>query len=108
MATDLPLGLPGIVLQEILSGIRGEKQFLDLQGRLLSAFRIVHPNPADHVQAARLRNRCLARSFNVSGIDCLIAALTISGGHELFAVDGDLVALARHVPLKLFPAPSVS
>jgi predicted nucleic acid-binding protein len=105
MTTDVALGLPGIVLQEVLSGIRGEKQFVDLQGRLLSAFRIVHPSTADHVQAARLRNRCLARGLNVSGIDCLIATVTVTGGHELFAVDGDFAALARHAPLKLFSMP---
>ena len=106
MKSDVALGLPGIVLQEVLSGIRGEKQFADLQERLLSAFPIVHPTTADHVQAARLRNRCLARGQNVSGIDCLIATLAVAGSHELFAVDGDFVAIARHAPLKLFAATS--
>ena len=27
MASDVPLGLPGVVLQELLSGIKSEKQF---------------------------------------------------------------------------------
>jgi predicted nucleic acid-binding protein len=61
MAGEAELGLPGIVLQEVLSGIRTEKQFSDLQHRLVAAFSIVHPSTADHVEAARLRNRCLAK-----------------------------------------------
>ena len=31
MSGDVPLGLPGIVLQEVLSGVRKEKQFADLE-----------------------------------------------------------------------------
>lgn len=42
------------------------------------------------------------QGLNVSGIDCLIAATAIAGGHELFAVEGDFGAIARHSPLSLF------
>ena len=101
---DADLGLPGIVLQEVLSGIRSEKQFSDLQPRLVTAFAIVHSTTADHVEAARLRNRCLSRGVNVSGTDCLIAAVAIAGGHQLFAVDDDFDAIAKHAPLKMYRA----
>ncbi len=84
LGSDMPLGLPGIVLQEVLSGIRSERQFADLERRLLGAFTIVHPTTADYVESARLKNRCLAGGLNASGPDCLIATVAIAGRHELF------------------------
>jgi predicted nucleic acid-binding protein len=104
LASDAPLGLPGIVLQEVLSGIRSAKQFADLERHLVGAFTIVHPTTTDCVESARLKNRCLAKGLNASGADCLIATLAIAGRHELFAVDEDFVALAKHADLKLFSA----
>lgn len=102
MAGELPLGLPGIVLQEVLSGVRNEKQFADLEQRLLASFSIVNPGTRDHIEAARLANKCLASGLAASGPDCLIAVLAIAGDHELFAMDEDFRALAKHAPLKLF------
>ena len=101
MASDTPLGLPGIVLQEVLSGMRSQKQFTELRGRLLAGFTVVPAAEEDHVEAARLKNLCLGKGLNVSGIDCLIAATAIAGGHELFAVDGDFGEISKHSPLRL-------
>ena len=108
MAGDAPLGLPGIVLQEVLSGVRTEKQFVALERRLLASFSIVNPGTRDHVEAARLRNTCLTAGLAASGPDCLIAVLATAGGHELFAMDDDFRAVARHAPLKLFRARGVA
>jgi len=103
MASDVPLGLPGIVLQEVLSGIRSHRQFSDLTARLPTGFAVVPGGGVpEHVEAARIRNVCLGKGLNVSGVDCLIAACTITGNHELFTVDADFEAIARHAPLKLF------
>lgn len=102
LRADIPIGLPSIVLQEVLSGIRDERDFADLHERLRSAFTIVHATVADHVEAARLRNVCLAKGLNLSGVDCLIAAVTIAGGHELFTVDRDFTNLAKHSKLRVF------
>jgi len=106
MTADAALGIPGIVLQEVLSGVRSEKQFAELEGRLLAAFTVVLPSTSDYVEAARLRNRCLAKGLRASGPDCLIAVIAISGRHELFTVDGDFEAISRHAPLKLFASES--
>ena len=102
MASDVPLGLPGIVLQEVLSGVRSQRQFTDLSAKLLAGFTIVVEGVPEHVEAARLKNVCLGKGLNVSGIDCLIAACAIVGSHELFTVDRDFAAIAKHAPLKLF------
>jgi len=104
LSSDQPVGLPGIVLQEILSGLKSEKQLLELRGKLLAAFAIVPATVDDHVQAARLKNGCIARGMNVSSIDCLIAASAIAGGHALFSVDEDFEAIRRHSELELVKA----
>lgn len=101
LAGDRSLGLPGIVLQEILTGLKSEKQFLELRGNLLAGFSIVTATLEDHVEAARLRNRCIGKGVNVSTVDCLIAASAIAGGHSLFAVDEDFEAIRRHSELQL-------
>ena len=86
----------------LFRGVRSAKQFADLESRLLAAFTIILPTIANHIEAAVLGNKCLARGFSASGPDCLIAVMAISGGHELFAVDSDFAAIAQHAPLKLF------
>ena len=50
LSSDRQLGLPSIVLQEILSGIRSDKQFANLAQRLVGGFTIVHPTTADCVE----------------------------------------------------------
>ena len=102
MQGDTALGLPGVVLQEVLSGLPSERAFRDLRAKLLGAFAIVPARVEDHLEAARLKNVCTSRGANVSGIDCLIAATTIAGGHELFTVDADFQAIRRLSNLKLF------
>jgi hypothetical protein len=108
MAGDVPLALPGIVLQEVLSGIRTHRQFVDLSSKLLAGFAIVPEGVSEHVEAARLKNVCLGKGLNVSGIDCLIAACALVGGHDLFTVDEDFAAIAKHAPLKLYKGQHVA
>jgi predicted nucleic acid-binding protein len=100
--SEASLGLPGIVLQEVLSGIPSEKQSADLTTKLLAAFSIVPATTQDHVDAARLRSRCARKGLNASRVDCLIAASAIAGDHILFARDEDFEAISEHAPLKLF------
>jgi predicted nucleic acid-binding protein len=102
MSSDAPLGLPGIVLQEVLSGLASDKQFRELRAKLLGAFTIMPASVDDHIEAARLKNVCMRKGTNVSGIDCLIAGSAIAGGHELFAADADFEAIRAHSALKLF------
>jgi predicted nucleic acid-binding protein len=108
MESEAPLGLPGIVLQEVLSGIASEKQFTDLRPKLLAAFTVVPATTQDHVDAARLKNHCASKGLNASGIDCLIAASAIAGDHILFARDEDFEAISEHAPLKLFERQDVA
>jgi predicted nucleic acid-binding protein len=102
MTSEDPLGMPGIVLQEVLSGVRSQRQFSDLSAKLLAGFTVLPEGVPEHLEAARVRNACLSKGLDVSGVDCLIAACAIVGNHELFAFDDDFVAIAKHVPLRLF------
>jgi predicted nucleic acid-binding protein len=102
LAGEAALGIPGLVLQEVLSGIRSEKQFSNLMQRLLTSFSIVLPHTSDHIEAARLRNKGLSKGVTISGSDCLIAALAITGDHELCTMDRDFETIARFSSLKLF------
>lgn len=100
LESDVAVGLPGIVVQEVLSGIRDDSWFAELEDRLRH-FPVLPALHADHVEAARLCNRCLARGVTTSPVDCLIASVTIAGGHELFTLDNDFRQIAKHAPLKL-------
>ncbi|MGH9364222.1 MAG: type II toxin-antitoxin system VapC family toxin [Thermoanaerobaculia bacterium] len=101
VAEDAPLGIPGIVLQELLSGVRSAEQFARLE-RGLSGFPVLDAVREDHVAAARLSNRCRRAGISASAIDCLIAALTLSVRGELLTLDNDFARMAPHCGLRLF------
>lgn len=93
----VPLLIPGIVSQEILSGVRLDEQFAALRQRL-EAFPIVLADGDDHLKAAALVNRCRAEGIGLGTIDALIAAMTLRLEAVLFTLDRDflpLVAIAR-------------
>ncbi len=48
---DIPLAIPGIVLQEVLTGVRTDAQFVRLE-RALKAFPIIPAEPQHHILAA--------------------------------------------------------
>jgi hypothetical protein len=99
---DVTLLIPGIVLQEVLSGIRTDDQFDRLRS-LLEGFPLMTADREDHVRAAGLSNACRRAGVAATTIDCLIAAQTIAVEGRLFTLDRDFRLLAPHCGLKLFP-----
>ena len=97
---NVPVAIPGIVLQELLSGVRTLKQFADLRDKL-EAFPLVMASIADHVEAARLVNQCRTTGIAVTAIDALIAAMTIRIDGDLFTLDRDFGRIAELTPLRL-------
>ena len=97
---DIPLTVPGIVLQELLSGVRSTGQFSRLE-RLVEGFPILLAERAHHVAAARIFNVCRRKGISPSAIDCLIAALAISSEAPLLTVDEDFQKMASHCHLRL-------
>ena len=94
----------GIVLQELLQGLRGPKKRQVLIDRF-EALPFVVPTRADHVEAASLRNRCRSRGVQLGTIDALLAQLCIARELEMLTTDHDFAHAARHVPLTLAVPP---
>ena len=97
--------LPGVIRQEVLSGIRREEDFEELRKRL-AAFRDVPVTEADFEEAARCFNRCRAKGLSLSAVDMFICAIAIRRRLPLFTLDADFRRLARVLPLRLHDAPS--
>jgi predicted nucleic acid-binding protein len=97
----VPLAVPGIVLQELLSGVRSAKQFDELL-YVLIGFDVLLAEVKHHIEAALIVNRCHKRGIACSTPDALIAALTVAENAELFTTDDDFQRLAAHEKLRLF------
>jgi predicted nucleic acid-binding protein len=97
------VAVPGLVLQEILAGIREDTQLQRIKTVLMSGYPIVVATVDDHLLAADIANKCRRRGVATSTGDALIAALAIERKALLFTVDADFEHLARIVPLKLLP-----
>ena len=104
---DAPVAIPGIVLQEFLSGVRTDAEVGRLQ-TLLEGFPIILADRRDHVAAAGIANACRRHGVGVSAIDCLIAAMTTGRNAALFTLDADFERMRRHCDLRLFPASPVA
>jgi predicted nucleic acid-binding protein len=81
-----PLVVPGIVLQELLSGVRTDEQRQRLSA-ILSAFPLALTRCEHHVEAARIATDCRRRGIAASTVDCLIAAQSVIAHAELLTVD---------------------
>ena len=101
LAQDVPLAVVGIVLQELLSGLKEEAQFKRLQN-LLADFPVILANEAHHVLAAQIANSCRQNGVATSATDCLIAAMCIENDAPLLTADKDFEQMARCCDLKLY------
>ncbi len=99
-----PIGVPGLVLTEVLAGLKTEPQATHI-ANLLAAFT---PLPAldvnGHADAARIYRICRAKGFTIrSTVDCLIAQMCLQNSVALLTKDRDFTSIAACVPLKLVP-----
>ncbi len=93
--------VPGIVVQEILSGVKAEAQFVKLKNGLQS-FPVVLAQATDHFLAASLFNTCRKRGIAATLVDCLIAAQTVGNNAKLWTLDRDFLQITRCSDLVLF------
>jgi predicted nucleic acid-binding protein len=98
---DWPLAVPGIVLQELLSGVRSASELERLRG-LVDGFPLITATIAHHLAATELANSCRAKGIAAGAVDCLIAAQTIVTGSTLFTFDQDFVRIASCSQLALW------
>ena len=106
LATAERIGVPGLVLQEILSGIREPNQFKRIRDVIFSGYPIVLAEIDDHLLAATLVNACARKGVAISSVDGLLAALAVNRNASLFTTDRDFVRVSQLFPLKLFPIPT--
>jgi predicted nucleic acid-binding protein len=91
----------GPIRQEILSGIREDKQFAELNARL-TAFPDIPVASDDYVTAARFFNLCRREGVQGSNTDFLICAVAIRHKLKIFTSDKDFVEYAKTLPIDLF------
>jgi predicted nucleic acid-binding protein len=93
--------LLGIILQEVLQGIRNSKDFLALH-EYFKAFPLIDLVREDYVKAAELKNRLISKGKQGSTIDVLIASTAISHHCHLLTADKHFTHISEHSELKLF------
>ena len=106
IAGNQPIVVTGIVLTEILAGLRGEAE-ADRIARLLDAFDYApDPTRSDCVAAAKIYRACRGGGAMLrSAVDCLIAQICIRDTLTLLTKDRDFISIAKYTPLKLARMP---
>ena len=95
----------GPIRQEVLSGIRLERDFARLRERLAD-FDDIPILTADYEQAAQFYNLCRAHGVTGGGVDLLICAVAYRHGLPIFTTDPDFGNYSKHVPVELHKPPT--
>lgn len=90
----------GPIRQEILSGIRDEKQFDKLEDRL-QAFPDKVLTPDVYVLAAKFFKSCRGNGIQGSNTDFLICACSVSYGYPILTKDKDFQMYRKFIPVEL-------
>lgn len=99
---DDPLLVPGVVITEILVGVRSEADAERIERSLVPFDRAPQWDDTDYREAARIYRVCRASGATLrSAIDCLIAQTCLRYDFELLTKDRDFRVVARHFPLRL-------
>jgi predicted nucleic acid-binding protein len=93
----------GPIRQEILSGVREEVQFKDLEARL-APFPDLPITTEDYLTAARFFNLCRKKGIQGSNTDFLLCAAAVHNRLAIFTTDKDFVSFAVHLPIVLHQA----
>jgi predicted nucleic acid-binding protein len=98
---DADICLTGIVVTEILQGIKDNAQNREIMSYLLE-FPIMDPQGiSTYIHAAEIYRTCARKGKTVrKTIDCLIAAIAIEHGLSLFHNDRDFANIRACCPLK--------
>jgi predicted nucleic acid-binding protein len=94
------VGILGPIRQEILSGIKENKQFLQLK-EFLSAFDYIPINTKDYELAAEYYNICRSKGVQGSNTDFLICAVSHNKRFPIFTSDKDFEIFSKHIPITL-------
>jgi len=101
LKSEEQVAVPGIVLQELLSGIAEQKQGERVLAAVRESFPVMLATEGDHLNAADLGNLAARKGLALSTPDALIAAQAFNRRASLFTTDGDFPKLAALAGLKL-------
>lgn len=90
----------GPIRQEILSGIKDNKQFVQLKD-ILSAFDDYPLVTKDYEKAAEFFNLCRGKGIQGSNTDYLICAVSSNNRFPIFTSDKDFEIYSKHLPITL-------
>jgi len=90
----------GPIRQELLSGVRDQPQFDQLESHL-TAFADLPLLAEDYVTAAKFFNLCRSRGMQGSNTDFLICAVAVRHDLAVFTTDGDFSLFAKCLPIVL-------
>jgi hypothetical protein len=105
---DDPVVLVPMVIQEILQGIRDDRQFKKIR-EILSYLTVLHLPPEN----AAIGAAQLYRSLRKKGVtvrksnDCLIAYYAVEFSMPLVHIDGDFDLISRQSKLKIWIEPRI-
>jgi len=91
----------GIVRQELLSGIKSQTQFAELQ-QTLRSFQDEPISTEDHESAALASNRCRSDGIAVALADMLVCAVSETRGWAIFTSDSDFRRYSTVLSIKLY------
>lgn len=95
------LRIPGLVLAEILVGLRTDAEVKRVTEALSAFDKAPEIDGVDYVKAAELYRACRGRGHTIrSLVDCLLAQLCLRHDYELLAKDRDFVAIGEVSPLR--------
>lgn len=91
----------GPIRQEILSGIKSQKQFEKLK-LCLSEFPDLPLETVDYEKAAEFFNISRKNGIQGSNADFLICSVAYHRDLEIFTADKDFEQFQKHIPIKLY------
>jgi len=101
---NIPSGINSFIYQEVLQGVRSEKDFLELKKYLDTwRFYTLKDQRESFAAAARIYYDCRKKGLTISStMDCLIAQTAIENNLFLLHNDSDFEKISRVVNLKIF------
>lgn len=91
----------GIILQEVLQGIKDNKSY-EITKQRLSKLPFIDTNKETYLHASALYRTLRSKGITVPSVDTTIAALAIQNKMPLFTKDEHFTIVAKHFKLRLY------
>jgi hypothetical protein len=98
------VAVPGIVLQELLSGVKDLAQGERIK-ELMEGYPLILATKEQYIEASNMSNVCRRAGVSAATIDCLIAAQCIMHNGVLLTLDDDFKRISGCCGLRLYPIP---